>query len=66
MAGQGGRARGQCKLKANVGASVGGSVIEQVIMAENGERGVRAGHEGAGLPLITLAQTPHTPMVPSP
>ena len=32
----------------------------------NGERGVRAGHEGAGLPLITFVETPHTPMVLSP
>jgi hypothetical protein len=63
VAGQDGRARGR---KANVGASMGGSGIEQVIKTKNGERGVRAGHEGAGLPLITLAKTPHTPMVPSP
>lgn len=32
---------------------MGGGGIEPVIKAENGERGARAGHEGAGLPLIT-------------
>ena len=36
-----------------LGGSMGGRGIEQVIKAENGERGVRAGHAGAGLPLIT-------------